>query len=158
MASSERVIIYTDGACKGNPGPGGWAARLIEPVSGHIKDISGGESMTTNNRMELLSVIRALQALKRPLQVDLHSDSSYVVNAFKQRWIQRWQANGWRTSSKKPVENQDLWQELLFAMKDHKVNWIQVKGHAGVEHNEACDRLAVLAAQRFLSKPVEQSP
>lgn len=145
-----KVIIYTDGACKGNPGPGGWAARLIEPNSGAVKDISGGEEVTTNNRMELLGAIRALQALKKPLEVDLHSDSSYVVNAFKQRWIQKWQANGWRTASKKPVENQDLWLELLDAMKGHKINWIQVKGHAGVEHNEACDRLAVLAAQRFV--------
>lgn len=99
--------------------------------------------------MELLAVIRALQALKRPLTVDLHSDSSYVVNAFKQRWIQKWQANGWRTASKKPVENQDLWQELLRAMAPHKVNWIHVRGHAGVEHNEVCDRLAVAQAQRF---------
>lgn len=106
--------------------------------------------MTTNNRMELLAAIRGLQALKRPLTVDLHSDSSYVINAFKQRWIQKWQANGWRTSSKKPVENQDLWLELLDAMRPHKVNWVQVKGHAGVEHNEACDKLAVAQALRFM--------
>ena len=102
--------------------------------------------------MELLGAIRGLQALKRPIEVDLLSDSSYVVNAFKQRWIQKWQANGWRTSSKKPVENQDLWLELIEAARGHKVNWIQVKGHAGVEHNEACDRLAVSAAQRFMQE------
>lgn len=147
--SLSKVIVYTDGACKGNPGPGGWAARLIEPVTGHTKDFSGGEAMTTNNRMELLGVIRALQALKRPVEVDIHCDSKYVINAFKERWIQKWQANGWRTSSKKPVENQDLWLELLEAVRGHKINWVHVKGHAGVEHNEACDRLAVLAAQRF---------
>lgn len=146
------VIVYTDGACKGNPGPGGWAARLIDPVSGSVKDLSGGEALTTNNRMELLGAIRALQALKQPVRVELHSDSSYVINAFKQRWIQRWQSNGWRTSAKKPVENQDLWQELLAAIKEHDVNWVQVKGHAGVEHNEACDRLAVAAAAQFISR------
>lgn len=147
--SPDRVVLYTDGACKGNPGPGGWAARLIEPVSGTIKDLCGGEALTTNNRMELMGVIRGLQALKRPVTVEVRSDSSYVVNAFKQRWIQKWQANGWRTASKKPVENQDLWVELLEAMRGHKVEWVHVKGHAGVEHNEACDRLAVEAARRF---------
>lgn len=123
---------------------------MIEPKTGRIKDLAGGEPMTTNNRMELLGAIRGLQALKRPLTVYLHSDSSYVINAFKQRWIQKWQANGWRTASKKPVENQDLWLELLEAMRPHKVEWVQVKGHAGVEHNEACDKLAVAQALRFM--------
>lgn len=145
-----KVVVFTDGACKGNPGPGGWAARLIDARSGHSKDICGGEPLTTNNRMELMAAIRALQALKRPVQVDLHSDSSYVVNAFRQKWIERWKANGWRTAAKKPVENQDLWRELLEAMQGHKVNWVHVKGHAGHEHNEACDRLAVSAARRFM--------
>ena len=151
-SSKEKVIIWTDGACKGDPGPGGWAARLIDGKTGFTKDLCGGDYVTTNNRMELLGVIRGLQALKRPVEVDVHSDSSYVINAFKQRWIQKWQANGWRTSSKKPVENQDLWLELLEATKGHKINWIQVKGHAGVEHNEACDKLAVSAAMRFMEK------
>ena len=145
--SQRKVVIYTDGACKGNPGPGGWAARLIDPASSVIKDISGGEPVTTNNRMELTAVIRALQALKFPVLAELYSDSSYVINAFLQDWIGRWQSNGWRTSSKKPVENQDLWQELLVAAKPHRVLWKHVKGHAGHEHNEACDRLAVEQAE-----------
>ena len=146
----DKVIIYTDGACKGNPGPGGWAARLIDHTSGACKDICGGESSTTNNRMELTAAIRALQAMKRPVAVELFSDSSYLVNAFNQNWLDKWKRNGWRTSSKKPVENQDLWQELLVASQPHKVVWKHVKGHAGHEHNEACDRLAVKAAERFI--------
>jgi ribonuclease HI len=146
-----RVIVYTDGACKGNPGPGGWSARLIDPASKTIKDISGGELVTTNNRMELTAAIRALQALKYPVEIELYSDSSYVINAFLQNWISRWQANGWRTSAKKPVENQDLWRELLEAAKPHQVLWKHVKGHAGHEHNEACDRLAVEQAELMRS-------
>jgi ribonuclease HI len=146
-----KVTIYTDGACKGNPGPGGWGARLMDPVTGKTKDIAGGEKHTTNNRMELTGVIRALQSLKYPVEADIWSDSSYVINAFKQNWIGNWQANGWRNSQRKPVENQDLWQELLVAMKAHKVNWNHVKGHAGHEHNEACDRLAVAAAERIIA-------
>lgn len=145
-----RVVIYTDGACKGNPGPGGWAARLIDSTSSAIKEISGGEPHTTNNRMELMAAIRALQALKFPVEAEIWSDSSYVINAFKQDWIGRWMANGWRTSQKKPVENQDLWRELLDAAKKHRVRWNHVKGHAGHEHNEACDRLAVQAAELHL--------
>ena len=148
MSDPEKVVIYTDGACKGNPGPGGWAARLIDVRTGKIKDISGGANPTTNNRMELMGAIRALQALKRGVKVELHSDSSYVINAFKQGWLTRWRANGWRTSAKKPVENQDLWLELLSAAAPHTIDWLHVKGHAGFEHNEACDRLAVLAAEK----------
>jgi ribonuclease HI len=146
-----KVIVYTDGACKGNPGPGGWSARLIDAASAKVKDLSGGEKMTTNNRMELTGAIRALQSLKFPVEVEIHSDSSYVVNAFLQDWIGRWRANGWRNSQKKPVENQDLWQELLSAIGQHKVFWKHVKGHAGHEHNEACDRLAVEAAELMRS-------
>lgn len=145
--SIRHVIIYTDGACKGNPGPGGWGARLIDAATKKSKDISGAAPGTTNNRMELTAVIRALQALKYPVSAEIHSDSSYVINAFKQNWIKNWQANGWRNSQKKPVENQDLWRELLEALKSHKVTWHHVKGHAGHEHNEACDKLAVAAAQ-----------
>lgn len=152
MPDHDRVIVYTDGACKGNPGPGGWAARLIDVRTGRSREISGGETCTTNNRMELTAAIRALQAMKRPVSVELHSDSSYLVNAFKQGWLRRWQANGWRTASKKPVENQDLWQELLTASGRHQVEWKHVKGHAGNEHNEACDRLAVQEAERFAAE------
>jgi len=154
VSAREKVIIYTDGACKGNPGPGGWAARLIDVRTGTVKDISGGATPTTNNRMELTAAIRALQALKRGVDVELHSDSSYVINAFKQGWLTRWRANGWKTSAKKPVENQDLWVELLAAATPHKVDWRHIKGHAGHEHNEACDRLAVAAAERFSAEPV----
>jgi ribonuclease HI len=139
----DEVIVYTDGACKGNPGPGGWAARLIHPTTGKTRDVCGGAKVTTNNRMELTGPIEALKALNRPAKVRLLSDSAYVVNAFKQGWLTRWQTNGWKTSAKKPVENQDLWQQLLEAVKPHQVEWVQVKGHAGVEHNEACDKLAV---------------
>ncbi|MEW6281031.1 MAG: ribonuclease HI, partial [Candidatus Eremiobacterota bacterium] len=136
------MIIYTDGACKGNPGPGGWAARLIHRSTGKTRDLQGGEALTTNNRMELTAAARALQALKRPVKVTLYSDSSYLVQAFNQRWLDRWLQNNWRTSNRKPVENQDLWQELLEASRRHQVRWLHVPGHAGVEHNEACDRMA----------------
>lgn len=105
--------------------------------------------MTTNNRMELTAAARALQALKRPVKVRLYSDSKYLVNAFNESWLARWQSNNWRTSGKKPVENQDLWLELLAASRPHQVEWLHVKGHAGEEHNEACDRLAVREAERF---------
>jgi ribonuclease HI len=143
----DEVIVYTDGACKGNPGPGGWAARLIHGPTGKVRDICGGEALTTNNRMEMMGVIQALKAFTRPVKVKVHCDSAYVVNAFKQGWLSNWQANGWRTSAKKPVENQDLWLQLLDASKGHQVEWVKVKGHVGVEHNEACDRLAVEQSQ-----------
>lgn len=151
MSEREKVVIYTDGACKGNPGPGGWGARLIDVRTGKVRDISGGANPSTNNRMELTAVIRALQALKRGVDVELHSDSSYVINAFKQGWLTRWRANGWKTSAKKPVENQDLWIELLAAVTPHRVDWRHIKGHAGHEHNEACDRLAVAAAEASMA-------
>lgn len=146
---STRVVIYTDGACSGNPGPGGWAARMIHPRTGKIRDISGGQAQTTNNRMELTAALEALQALKRPVQVEIHSDSKYLVNAFNEGWLDRWRANGWRTAGRKPVENQDLWEGLLLAARQHQVRWLYVAGHAGHEHNEACDRMAREEAARF---------
>lgn len=140
------VEIYTDGACSGNPGPGGWAAVLLYKEA--RKEISGFEENTTNNRMELKAVIEALKALKRPCKVNLYSDSSYVINAFKEGWLEKWQKNNWLKSDKTPVENQDLWKELLEISKNHQVNWIKVKGHADNEYNNLCDRLATEQIKR----------
>lgn len=136
----KQVDIYTDGACSGNPGPGGWGCVLL--FGEHRKQLKGGEANTTNQRMELLAAISALDALKEPCRVSLHSDSAYLINAFKQRWLDNWQKNGWQNSKKQPVENQDLWKRLLQAAKAHDVTWIKVKGHAGNELNELCDALA----------------
>ena len=138
------VTIYTDGACSGNPGPGGWCAIL--EYQGREKMISGGEESTTNNRMELMAVIVALEALNRPCEVEVHSDSQYVVNAFNKHWIDGWKKRGWRTANKQPVKNRDLWERLLTAKSKHKVEFIWVKGHAGHELNERCDELATTAA------------
>ena len=145
-----RVQIFTDGACKGNPGPGGWGA-IIRSGS-HEKELAGGEPLTTNNRMELLAAIRALQALKRPCQVDLTTDSVYVRDGIT-KWIYGWQKNGWRTASKQPVKNTELWQELLDAAKQHRIEWHWVKGHAGHSENERADRLACDAAAQFMKRP-----
>lgn len=134
------VDIYTDGACSGNPGPGGWAAILL--YKGHKREISGGEQRTTNQRMELRAAIEGLKALKRPAAVRLHSDSAYLVNAFRQGWVRRWRDNGWLTAAKKPVSNQDLWQELLRVMASHRVEWVKVAGHADDEWNNRADELA----------------
>jgi len=134
------VTIYTDGACSGNPGPGGYGAIL--EYNGQKKEISGYEPETTNNRMELTAAIRALEALKEPCKVELYTDSSYLCNAFSQRWIQRWQSNGWKTASKKPVENQDLWTSLAELTEIHMVCWHKVKGHADNDSNNRCDQLA----------------
>ena len=142
-----KVTIYTDGACSGNPGPGGWAAILM--VGDVKKELCGGEPSTTNNRMELLAVINGLKALTRPCEVDLYSDSAYVVNAFQQNWIGKWVRNGWRNSAKAEVANSDLWQELLTLTQRHKVNFIKVKGHADNEFNNRCDVLAVECSRRF---------
>ncbi len=142
-----KVIIYTDGACSGNPGPGGWGTILM--ASGAKKEMSGGEPLTTNNRMELMAVIEGLSALKRPCDVDIYSDSAYVVNAFNQHWITNWQRNGWRNSAKAEVANVDLWKRLLELTTVHNVNFIKVKGHADNEFNNRCDRLAVEAASKF---------
>jgi ribonuclease HI len=137
------VEIFTDGACKGNPGPGGWGA-VIRSAS-HEKEISGGEPLTTNNRMELLAAIRALEALKRPCEVALYTDSIYVRDGIT-KWIHGWRKNGWKTADRKPVKNAELWQALLDAAAPHKVDWRWVKGHAGHPENERADRLACDAA------------
>ena len=136
-----KVTIYTDGACSGNPGPGGWAAILM--VGDVKKELCGGDASTTNNRMELMAVIKGLEALTRPCAVDVYSDSAYVVNAFKQNWIGKWVANGWRNSAKAEVANVDLWKELLKLTAKHEVNFIKVKGHSTNEFNNRCDELAV---------------
>lgn len=136
----KEIIIYTDGACSGNPGPGGWGAVLM--YGEQKKEISGYDANTTNNRMELIAAVEALKTLKEPCRVKLSSDSAYLVNAFKQRWLDGWQRNGWKNSKKEPVVNQDLWQELLSLAKTHQVEWIKVKGHADNEYNNRCDELA----------------
>ncbi|MEX1010716.1 MAG: ribonuclease HI [Balneolaceae bacterium] len=145
MRRKPEVTIYTDGACSGNPGPGGWGAVLI--WDGKEREISGGEVHTTNNRMEMRAIVEALNTLKKPCIVKIHSDSALVINTFKKGWIDNWQARGWRRADKKPVENRDLWEEMLQAMVPHDVEWIKVKGHSGDEYNERADRLAVLASR-----------
>ncbi len=143
MAELPEVEIFTDGACRGNPGPGGWAALLR--TGGKEREISGGEPLTTNNRMELIAAIRALHALKRPCRVQLHTDSNYVRDGIM-KWIHGWQRNGWRTSGRKPVKNSELWQELLKAAQPHQVEWHWVKGHSGHLENDRVDALACAAA------------
>jgi ribonuclease HI len=140
----KKVIIYTDGACKGNPGPGGWAALLF--YNHHEKEIYGGEKHTTNQKMELKAAIEGLKALREPCEVKLFSDSAYLINAFKQGWLEKWQHNGWKTAAREPVENQDLWRELLKLCRYHRVQWIKVRGHSDNEYNNRCDQLAREAA------------
>lgn len=141
------VILYTDGACSGNPGPGGWGALLL--WKGKEKEITGGAPDSTNNRMEMKAVIEGLKALNKPCHVKIHSDSALIVNSFKQGWIKNWQNRGWKKSNKKPVENRDLWEEMLKAMEPHKIDWIKVKGHADNQLNNRVDELAVRASQKF---------
>ena len=136
----DEVTIYTDGACSGNPGPGGWGAILMYKDT--KKEISGGKKDTTNNVMELTAVIEALKSLKYPCKVNLYSDSTYVVNAFLQKWIISWQKNNWKTSNKSDVKNKDLWQELIELTKIHQVKFIKVKGHSDNEFNNRCDEMA----------------
>lgn len=136
----EEVTIYTDGACSGNPGPGGWGAILMYKDT--KKEISGGKDNTTNNIMELTAVIEGLKLLKFPCKVKLYSDSAYIVNAFVQKWIFGWLKNGWKNSSKEPVKNKELWQELYNLTKIHDVEFIKVKGHSDNEYNNRCDELA----------------
>lgn len=136
----KKVIIYTDGACSGNPGKGGWAAILV--YGEHIKEISGYDENTTNNKMELTAVIEGLKCLKEPCRVEIYSDSSYVINAFKNGWVFNWSANNWIKSNKQKVKNQDLWTELLELNNIHKIDWIKVKGHSDNELNCKCDALA----------------
>lgn len=136
----KEVTIYTDGACSGNPGPGGWGAILM--YGANRKEISGAERATTNNRMEILAVIEALKLLKESCKVKVYSDSAYVVNCFQQKWYAGWQRNGWVNSKRQPVENQDLWKQLLQIMEMHQVEYIKVKGHSDNEFNNRCDQLA----------------
>jgi ribonuclease HI len=136
---TDTVIIHTDGACSGNPGPGGWGAVL--QYNGHVKELKGGAAETTNNKMELTAAIEALNALKRPCKVELYTDSQYVKNGIGS-WMFGWKKNGWRTADKKPVKNVELWQALDEAVKRHNITWHWVKGHAGDELNEMADRLA----------------
>ena len=144
---SEKVIIYTDGACSGNPGPGGWGAILM--YKGAKKEISGGMKNTTNNIMEITAVVEALKCLKVESDVEVYSDSAYTVNAFKQGWIYNWMKNGWKTANKEPVKNKELWQELYALTKKHKVEFIKVKGHADNEFNNRCDEMAREAIQKL---------
>ncbi|KAA1422221.1 ribonuclease HI [Mumia zhuanghuii] len=139
MPDEPAVTIHTDGACLGNPGPGGWGAVLR--YGDHLKELYGGDPATTNNRMELMAAIAALEALTRPSVVDLHTDSSYVRNGIMS-WVSRWKSNGWRTSAKQPVKNEDLWRRLDEATQRHDVRWHWVKGHAGDPGNERADELA----------------
>lgn len=144
----KNVEIYTDGACSGNPGPGGWGAVLI--YNGVEKQLSGSEKETTNNRMELSAVITALKALKEPCNVTLTTDSKYVCDAINKGWLNSWKKNSWKKADKKPVLNIDLWQELLPLLDKHKVEFIWVKGHNGHKYNEICDKLAVAEYQKYL--------
>ena len=137
--SDPHVVIHTDGACSGNPGPGGWGAILA--FGKHVKELKGGEPQTTNNRMELMAAIEALEALKRPCLVDIHTDSEYLRNGIM-RWIHAWKRNGWRTADRKPVKNADLWQRLDALCARHRVRWHWLKGHAGHVLNERADALA----------------
>jgi ribonuclease HI len=146
---SRRVSIWTDGACSGNPGPGGWGAVLT--YDGHEKDLCGGEALTTNNRMELMGAISALEALSRPCVVDLHTDSQYLRGGVT-GWIKNWKRNGWRTADKKPVKNEDLWRRLDEATARHEIDWKWVKGHAGDTMNERADELARRGVRPFMPK------
>lgn len=136
----ENIVIYTDGACSGNPGPGGWGAILM--YNEHKKEISGANKETTNNIMELTAVVEALKLLKHECNVKIYSDSAYVVNAFKNGWISNWMKNGWRTSSKEPVKNKELWMTLYDFTRIHNIEFIKVKGHSDNEYNNRCDELA----------------
>ena len=143
MSEPPIVEMFTDGACRGNPGPGGWA--VLSRSGAREKELSGGEPLTTNNRMELLAAIRGLQALKRPCRVALHTDSIYVRDGIT-KWIRNWQRNGWRTSDKKPVKNAEMWQELLESAGPHRIEWHWVKGHSGHPENDRVDALACAEA------------
>jgi len=143
-----QVSIYTDGACSGNPGPGGWGAVLC--CRGTEKELSGGEAQTTNNRMELMAVIRALEALKVPCEVDLYSDSKYVIDALQKGWAKSWQRNNWKKADKKPALNPDLWERLLALTEQHTLHYHWVKGHADNEYNNRCDKMAVAEREKYV--------
>jgi ribonuclease HI len=144
------VECWTDGACSGNPGPGGWAALLR--TGGREKEVSGGERLTTNNRMEMLAVLGGLRALKRRCRVVVHTDSRYVMDAFTKGWLAKWQANGWRRADKEPVKNRELWEDLLAEVARHEVQWKWVRGHAGSVDNERVDALAVAQRDVFAAR------
>lgn len=145
--TNDKVDIYTDGACSGNPGPGGWG--VVMHWKGNVKEMSGFEGETTNNRMELMAAIQGLETLKRDVgQVNLHTDSTYVKDGIT-KWIHGWKKNGWKTAAKKPVKNKDLWQRLEASLADHEVEWHWIKGHSGHPENERCDELATLAVKQF---------
>lgn len=143
----KHVDIFTDGACSGNPGPGGWGAILR--FNGIEKELSGGERETTNNRMEMTAVITALSALKEPCEVTLYSDSKYIIDSVTKGWAVGWRAKGWKKSDKSPALNPDLWEKLLALVEKHKVTFVWVKGHAGHPENERCDKLAVAESKKF---------
>ena len=143
----KKIEIFTDGACKGNPGPGGWGAILRYGTA--EKEISGGESNTTNNRMEISAVLEALKCLKEPCEVTLYSDSQYVCNAISKGWAKKWKSNNWMRTKTEPALNSDLWKEVLELCDKHKINIVWVRGHAGHPENERCDRLAVAAAEKY---------
>lgn len=142
-----KVYIYTDGACSGNPGPGGWGAIL--KAGTNMKELSGGEANTTNNRMEMTAIIQALSALKRPCDVILTSDSKYVIDAIEKGWVKKWKSNNWMRNKKDPALNVDLWEKILALLDIHKVNFVWVKGHAGHPENERCDELAVMESKKY---------
>ena len=146
----KHIDIYTDGACSGNPGPGGWGAILR--YNGVEKELSGSEKETTNNRMELTAVIQALKALKEPCEVTVYTDSKYVCDAIVKRWVYSWKSNGWRKADKKPALNVDLWEQLLALLDKHKAEFVWLKGHAGHPENERCDKMAVNEYTKYLSK------
>jgi ribonuclease HI len=146
----KHIDIYTDGACRGNPGPGGWAAILV--YGGKEKELSGGEPRTTNNRMELTAAIAALKALKYPCEVTLTSDSKYLTDAVNRGWLESWKKRGWKKADKSAVLNVDLWEELLGLLEKHKVTFVWIRGHDGHPYNERCDRLATAFADSFESK------
>lgn len=143
----KKVEIFTDGACSGNPGPGGWGAVLR--YAGKEKELSGGEPETTNNRMELTACITALNALKEPCEVKITTDSQYVINGIEKGWAENWKRNGWKKADKKPALNSDLWEQLLTAVSKHKVTFLWIKGHDGHPENERCDTLAVTESHKF---------
>jgi ribonuclease HI len=143
----KKVTIYTDGACSGNPGPGGWGAVLM--YGGHIREISGGEPETTNNRMELTAVISALNSLREPCEVSIYTDSQYIASAVNERWLAGWEKRGWKRKGGE-VKNLDLWKQLMPLLKTHKAEFIWVRGHAENEHNNRCDQLAVAESRKFL--------
>jgi len=146
----KQIELYSDGACSGNPGPGGWGALLrFKDIE---KELSGGEKETTNNRMELMGVISGLESLKEPCNVKIFTDSKYIADAFLKSWLDSWQKNGWKTAAKKPVKNRELWERLLIQANRHKLNWNWIKGHAGHPENERCDKLAVIERDKFAGK------